>query len=70
MTYTDLLSNDASATDIRTYLADGDATAITIRIPSNLKEAAAEAAALRGMSFSAFIRGCLMEELSKKEAVR
>ena len=31
---------------------------------------AREAAELYGMSFSAFIRGCLIEKLSKKEAQR
>ena len=45
-------------------LADGDQTAITIRIPKNLKEAAVEAAELKGMSFSAYIRNCLIADLS------
>lgn len=68
MGYTDLLSRGASPADVRTFLAEGDTTAITIRIPSNLKDAAAEAASMRGMSFSAFLRGCLIEELAKREA--
>lgn len=67
MSYTDLLNQDATSADVRTFLAEGDSTAITIRIPSNLKDAAAEAASMRGMSFSAFVRGCLIEELSKRE---
>ncbi len=70
MGYIDLLNNGASSTEVRSYLSDGPSTAITIRIPANLKEATAEAAELYGMSFSAFIRGCLIEKLSKKEAQR
>lgn len=38
----------------------------THRIPENLRESAKEAAELRGMSFSAFMRACMMDELSKK----
>ena len=67
MSYTDLVSQGASETEFRVYLKDGEKTAITIRIPSNLKDAAAEAASMRGMSFSAFIRNCLIEELAKRE---
>lgn len=65
MGYSDLLSNGATATEVRSFLSEGDSTAITIRIPRNLKDATAEAAELHGMSFSAFIRSCLMTELSK-----
>ena len=64
MKYSDLLSKSPSETEIQKYLADGDQTAITIRIPKNLKEAAVEAAELRGMSFSAYIRNCLIADLS------
>lgn len=68
MGYTELLSQGTPEADVRTYLAEGDTTAITIRIPSNLKAAAAEAASMRGMSFSAFIRGCLIDELASMGA--
>lgn len=64
MKYSDLLNNKPSETDIQRYLADGDQTAITIRIPKNLKDAAAETAELKGMSFSAYIRNCLIADLS------
>ena len=36
------------------------------RIPDTLRDAAKEEAALRGMSFSAFVRTCMIEELAKK----
>lgn len=63
--YVELIKNDACATDIQKYLAEGDVTAITIRIPKNLRDAAKEAASMRGMAFSAFVRMCMIEELKK-----
>ncbi|MGO5210887.1 hypothetical protein ACTQ13_03135 [Parafannyhessea sp. LCP21S3_E6] len=39
---------------------------ITIRIPKNLRDAGKEAATLRGVSFSAFICVCMIDELVKK----
>lgn len=65
MGYSELLRKGATPTEVRAFLSEGDSTAITIRIPRNLKEATAEAAELHGMSFSAYIRSCLMAELSK-----
>lgn len=65
MKYSDLLCKSPSETEIQKYLADGDQTAITIRIPKNLKNAAVEAAELKGMSFSAYIRMCLISDLAK-----
>lgn len=65
MDYAELLKSDADTTDVQRYLADGEATAITIRIPKNLRDAAKEAAAMRGMGFSAFLRMCMIEELTK-----
>ncbi len=41
---------------------------VTLRIPDTLRDAAKEEAALRGMSFSAFVRTCMIEELAKKGA--
>ena len=43
-------------------------SAVTLRIPDTLRDAAKEEAALRGMSFSAFVRTCMIEELAKKGA--
>lgn len=39
-------------------------TPITLRVPKNLKDAAAEAVKLRDISFSAFIRSCIINELA------
>ena len=65
MDYAELVKNNACPTDIQKYLAEGDITAITLRIPKNLRDAAKEAASMRGMAFSAFVRMCLIEELKK-----
>lgn len=65
MGYLDLLREGASATDIREHLVSGGQTAITIRIPDTLRDAAKEEAALRGMSFSAYVREQLIEDLTK-----
>lgn len=63
MTYTDLSEQGATDNEKRAFLVDGDTIAITIRIPKNLKESVGEAAALKGLSFSAYVRTCLMESL-------
>lgn len=64
MKYSELVEGGASETQIQGFLAEGDQTAITFRVPRNLKEAAAEAAKLRGVSFSAFLRSCVINELA------
>lgn len=64
MGYADMIRNDANPTDIREYLVSGDQTAITIGIPETLRDAAKEAAVLRGTSFSALVRECLIKELT------
>lgn len=64
MGYLDLLREGASATDIREHLVSGKPAAITIRIPDTLRDAAKEEAALKGMSFSAYVREQLIEDLT------
>ena len=61
-TYKQLIDANPSQTEIRSYLVDGDQVSVTLR------DAAKEEAALRGMSFSAFVRTCMIEELAKKGA--
>lgn len=70
MKYSELIDNGATDIELRSFLSEGEMTAITFRIPRNLKEAAAEEASLRGLNFSAFVRMCLINELSKREASR
>lgn len=65
-TYMQLIDANPTQTEIRSYLVDGGQVSVTLRIPDTLREAAKEEAALRGMSFSAFVRACMIEELAKK----
>ena len=51
--------------EIRSFLVDGDTVPVTVRIPASLRDCAKEAAVLRGMSFSAFMRACMIDELAK-----
>ncbi len=63
MTFTGLAEGGASDNERRAYLVDGGTTPTTIRIPKNLKDAAAEAATLHGQSFSSYVRTCLIDRL-------
>ena len=65
--YTDLLEQGSSEPQLQSFLSDGEPTPITIRVPRNLKEAASEVARLRGVSFSAFVRNCLINELAGRQ---
>lgn len=66
--YKELLEGNPSETEIRSYLVDGERVSATLRIPETLRDAAKDEAALRGMSFSAFVRTCMIEELAKRGA--
>ena len=66
MTYSELLKRGADSTEIQEHLVDGEMTAVTIRIPKNLRDGAKEAASLKGMSFSTLVRMCLIDELTKR----
>lgn len=62
------LKGNPDETEIRSFLVEGDQVSVTLCIPDTLRDAAKEEAALRGMSFSAFVRTCMIEELAKKGA--
>ncbi len=64
--YKKLIKNNPDETEIRSFLVDGDQVSVTLRIPDTLCDAAKEEAALWGMSFSAFVRTCMIEEFAKK----
>ena len=64
MKYSELVEGGASDSQRKDFLAVGEPTPITLRVPKNLKDAAAEEARLRGVSFSAFVRNCIINELS------
>ena len=64
MKRSELVEGGASEAQIQGFLAEGDQTANTFRVPRNLKEAASEAARLRDVSFSAFLCSCGIAELA------
>jgi len=66
--YMELIEENPSETEIRSYLVDGERVSVTLRIPETLRDAAKGEVALRGMSFSAFVRTCMIEELAKRGA--
>ena len=66
MKYSELVESGATDAQRKDYLAVGEPTPITLRVPKNLKDAAAEEARLRGVSFSAFIRNCIINELTQQ----
>lgn len=70
MNYRELVIKGANRTEIQTFLSEGDMHSTTIRIPDNLRDAASAEAKLSGISFSAYIRMCLMEKLSSEGGVR
>lgn len=64
--YKELIKGNPDETEIRSFLVNGDQASVTLRIPDTLCNAAKEETNLRGMSFSAFVRTCMIEELTKK----
>ena len=66
MEYSELVESGASATEIQSYLRDSELVSVTIRIPRTLRDSAKEAASLRGMNFTSFVKGLMIEELSRK----
>ena len=60
----ELINGGATKSAQQAFLADGETVAVAIRIPSNLRDSAKEIASLCGMSFSAFVRMCMIERLT------
>ena len=53
--------------EIQSYLVDSELVPVTIRISRTLRDSAKEAASLRGVNFTSFIKGLMIEELSQKD---
>ena len=67
MKYSELVESGASPTEIQSYLRDSELVSVTIRIPKTLRDSAKEVSSLRGMNFTSFIKGLMIEELSRKD---
>lgn len=64
MNYVKLIKSGASEAALIEYLSGDEQVAITIRMPKNLHESSKEAAVMRGMSFNAFVRQGLIQQLA------
>lgn len=67
MKYIDLLKQGSSEARVQDFLSDGEPISITIRAPKSFKETASEVARSRRVSFFAFMRNCLINELSRRQ---
>lgn len=65
MKYSELIDSGATPTEIQSFLVESENVSVTMRMPKNLRDSAKEAAALSGMSLSAFMKNLLIERLSK-----
>ncbi|NMF02996.1 hypothetical protein HF843_07450 [Bifidobacterium boum] len=63
MRYSELVDSGATTSEKQEHLVGGGMTTTTIRIPRNLKDAGAEMAARKGISFSAYLRMCMLRDL-------
>ena len=66
MKYADLIDGEAKASELKSFLVDGDNVAETVRIPKNMRDAAKDAAALNGVSFTSLVKMALIDYLSKE----
>lgn len=66
MKYSELLESGTSPTEIQSYLRDSELVSVTIRIPRTLRDSAKEASSLKGMNFTSYIKGLMIEDLSRK----
>lgn len=66
MKYSELLDSGAAAGELQSFLVGGNVVPVSMRIPENLRDAAKEAAELSGMSFTSFLKMCLIERLVER----
>ena len=55
----------ATQTEIQAYPTGSENVPLTMRIPRTLRDSAKEAAALKGVSLTAYVKMCLIERLSE-----
>lgn len=67
MKYSELLNTDATPTEIQSFLVGSENVSVTLRMPRALRDAAKEAAALSGMSFTSYVKMCLINRLAGDE---
>lgn len=65
MKYSDLLESGVTQTEIQAFPTGSENVPLTMRIPRTLRDSAKEAAALKGVSLTAYVKMCLIERLSE-----
>ena len=66
MKYSELLDSGAAPGELQAFLVSGDVVPVSMRIPENLRDAAKEAAELSGMSFTSYVKMCLIDRLAER----
>ena len=66
MKFSELCDSGAAIGELQTFLVRGDAVPVNMRMPENLRDAAREAAELSGMSFTSYVKMCLIERLVER----
>ena len=66
MKYSELLDSGAVPGELQSFLVGGNVVPVSMRIPENLRDAAKAAAELSGMSFTSFLKMCLIERLVER----
>lgn len=67
MKYSELKESGATPTEIQAFLVGSENVPLTMRVPRNLREAAKEAATLKGMSLTTYVKTLLIADLSRGE---
>lgn len=67
MKYADLIDENVTKSELKTYLVEGENVAVTVRIPKNMRDIAKQAAELSGVSFTSLVKMSLIEHLAEKD---
>lgn len=66
MKYSGLLDSGATPTEIQAFLVGSESVPMTMRLPRTLRDSAREAAVLKGMTLTSYVKMCLIEKLSQE----
>lgn len=67
MNYADLIDGNATESELKAYLVEGENVAVAVRIPKNMRDIAKQAAELSGASFTSLLKMSLIEHLAEKD---
>lgn len=67
MNYADLIDGNATESELKAYLVEGENVVVTVRIPKNMRDIAKQDAELSGASFTSLLKMSLIEHLAEKD---